>query len=324
MDKATVEHVLGLLNSADRTDQNLGIGILDHHLRQSNAAFPNLLLETVYPLTRMLEDPVLARLGLSIQLEIASIIGHLARRADPNDLRYPDLLMPLVRALRRRDGMASHVEHLLVRLGLPDKQVTNIYFAFRETVGSDRGVIAVEWLVRHGTATAALALIDFLNHPQFHVVNGALQWIENMALRIFQGRQYTALDGDDDAMHTLLDLYLPREEQQRRENPEMLRYLHCMGPLVGAVHRQAQWYRPHDQVRFIQSNVEAHLGKVLEMCRTGESIDAFLRALSRGCEVARQRHGEHDPQLNYIVLNLALAAEDRTRELGIESTYLAR
>jgi hypothetical protein len=324
MDKASVEHVLGLLNSADRTDQNLGIGILDQHLRQNSAPYPNLLLETVYPLARMMEDPVLARRGLSIQVEIASIIAYMARMANPNDLRYPDLLLPLVRALRRRDGLASHAEHLLVGLGLPGKQVTNIYFAFRETVGSERGVIAIEWLVRHGTATAALALIDFLNHPQFHVVNGALQWIENMALRIFQGRQYTALDRGEEAIHTLLDLYLPRQEQRRRENPEMLRYLHCMGPLVAAVHRQAQWYRSQDQVRFIHSNVEAHVGKVLEMCRTVDAVDAFLRALSRGCEVARRRYGEHDPQLNYIVLNLALAAEDHTRELGIESKYLAR
>ena len=79
---------------------------------------------------------------------------------------------------------------------------------------------------------------------------------------------------------------------------------------------------PTDE-RTLFTDREYHLG-LLEMCRTGESVDAFLRALSRGCEVARRRFGDHDPQLNYIVLNLALAAEDHTRALGIESKYLAR
>jgi len=326
MDRSVVQHVLSLLESGDPTGWSLALGILDHHLSIPDSVFPNSLLDTVHPLASLMEDPVLARTRYPLQEEMATIIYRMARLANPLDMRFQELLLPLVRALKRRDGLERRAEELLVRLGLTRKQLTNIYFAFRERVGTVKHSMAIEWLVRHGSPHAVLALIEFLNASELAVAIGAPQWIQNMARRIFREPAGAGVPLEPGEMYpsSILDLYLPRKDRHPPDNPQLVQFLHYLATLVVTIHRRAQWHRPADQVRFLQSNVEGHILKILEMCVTGEAIDAFIKALTRGHALATRRFGEQDPHLNYVVVNMAMAAEDRIRELGVESRYLSR
>ena len=324
VDKATVSHVISLLNSVARADQSLGVGILDYHLSLPDSSYPNTLLDTIVPLSRLMHDPELASEALETQVEIASTIAKMTSLANPLDLRFQEMLVPLIQALKRRDDLTGHAEELLVALGMSKKQITNMYFAFRQPVDSMEHSLAIEWLIRHGSPPAVLVLIDFLNEPEFPTANGALQWIVDMAQRINKTQDPADMNLDFEMMYTgpLLDVYLPPKERLAGANPNLIQFLHCLATLLVTLDHGAQQHRMREQMDFLQSNAEGNLQQILDLCHTGESIDAFFRALARGSQLSRKRFGEQDQHLKQVVLNLALAADDRVKALGVETRYL--
>jgi hypothetical protein len=309
---ADLDQILASLSGPGWPARQRGVELLDALLAAHPSCCPGRVFEAVLPLGRILDDLGWEGAAPRLQRRVAGLLARMARLRSCNDPRTPEVLAPLVRLLRRVDGLSRRAEVLLERVGLDRNLVSNMYFVFRETEQHGGVPCAVRWIVQHGRAEGVLALVELMNEPDFSQANRALVWVRAMADRLLLPAVTAGLDLDFDFAYSAQQ---PRAAALEADELESLRFIYALSGVIFNAHRCAQRHRFETQVRFFQANAEAHLQDIVGLCRSPERLAAMVSAVARGHRMALRSFARPDPRLDAIAADLGQVVEHRARLL---------